>query len=246
VLHARPFDPIHSSTTPALIVRHAARPLAISLVLVRLALAAESPPTDHATMWRRLQQGSRVAIQTLDRGVSNVETRTVVMLLALPALPLFTIGHPAAAASSTASSASHDKSSSPSSASSSSPSSSASGPRLESPADAECPWCTEMAAGPCAAEFIAWRNCSKRIKEEEEGKDKDATTNSTPATPSSPDAPRVRPRYVTECMPLFKALNECVRTPGPKRDYYRHLLPMDDEYQPKKADVEKDLSTEEL
>lgn len=106
-------------------------------------------------------------------------------------------------------------------------------PVLTSPEDAECPWCTEMAKGPCASEFIAWRNCSRAIKEE------DAAAAAAPPE-SHP------PRHVTGCMDLFLLMNVCVKTPGPKRDYYRRILPIDDDYQPTKEEMEKDLDTDDI
>lgn len=118
--------------------------------------------------------------------------------------------------------------------------------RLTSPDDQECPWCTEMSNGPCRSEFIAWRNCSQRVKREVEAEiANEGTTPSSTADPTVQQA-RTRPRYVTECMDLFKIMNACVKTPGPKRDYYMHLLPPDDDYKPKKEDIENDLSTDDL
>lgn len=114
--------------------------------------------------------------------------------------------------------------------------------RLIAAEDAECPWCAAMRAGPCASEFTRWRNCSKAIQMQEraeaEAKQRDAA--SPGPLPSSP--PR-RSRATVECMPLFKLMDVCVRTPGEKRDYYSQILPLDDR-QPTAAEKIKDAQSE--
>jgi len=86
---------------------------------------------------------------------------------------------------------------------------------LQSEEDQECPWCTAMTGGPCASEFVAWRNCSRRVQEE-----------AAAALARGADAASV-PSASKSCMALFRPLDQCVRTPGPKREYYRQILPID-------------------
>jgi hypothetical protein len=94
--------------------------------------------------------------------------------------------------------------------------------RFEDSEDEECPWCQFMAEGPCAEPFIAWRNCSKSILLEEKEKEK-ASPSARKQAPSTA-ADGSKPRHLTECMPLFKELDKCIRTPGPNFQYYRDLL----------------------
>ena len=97
-----------------------------------------------------------------------------------------------------------------------------------------------MVAGPCAAEFVQWRNCSRRAKKaalaELEARGPPATEQDAAAADAA-----ARSSATRSCMHLFKALDVCVRTPGPKRDYYRKILPLDDrDVEPTNEELEKD------
>ena len=58
-----------------------------------------------------------------------------------------------------------------------------------------------------------------------------------------PTASPRRSRATVECMPLFKLMDTCVRTPGEKREYYREILPLDDR-QPTAEEQIKDATSE--
>jgi hypothetical protein len=74
-----------------------------------------------------------------------------------------------------------------------------------------------MTQGGCASEFVAWRNCSRRVQQE-----------AAALMERGDVAPESVPLAAKVCMPLFQQLDRCVRTPGPtKRDYYRTVLPLD-------------------